>query len=70
MCADPPGVRLPRIAFCACGAEFVECDLRFALRHITLDSSSSHRWAWVRSDIKMFDAWPTEPREIHNYKEE
>jgi hypothetical protein len=51
MCVDVPGeAKQPRIAVCACGAYFPECDLREAKVHITTQSSVAHRWVWVRED--------------------
>lgn len=44
MCVDTPdNIRL-KIAGCACGALFPDCDLEDACNHITYRSSPSHRW--------------------------
>lgn len=52
MCIDPPfGHPLKRIAVCACGANFPECDLDDADAHITPLSSPNHFWVWVDIDV-------------------
>jgi hypothetical protein len=53
MCVDIPG-QTPRkkIASCACGAYFPDCDLEDAMRHISTDSSTAHQWVWIDPDVK------------------
>lgn len=49
MCRDTPGQPpLPRVAVCACGAHFPECDTEDAIVHITTASSSAHYWVWLK----------------------
>lgn len=53
MCIDIPGQpRRITIAACACGANFPDCDLGDAINHITWDSSTAHRWTYIKEDIK------------------
>lgn len=52
MCKDIPGQpRRRRIAYCACGAGFPDCDLGEAINHVTYNSSVSHRWTYIAEDI-------------------
>jgi len=70
MCKDIPGQPVRRrIAVCACNQDFPICDLEDAVKHITTDSSSAHKWVWIDPEFKhLFPVVYILPdRTIHDY---
>lgn len=76
MCVDTPDHIRLKIAFCACGQYYPDCDLKEACNHITLHSSSHHRWTWLHSKFRevieehtVMNQFITRP-ELHDYNKE